>query len=216
MITRWDNITILQVVDRHQERFGGSEVRSVDGRQLMDDVAGTQVSDDMLVRGFVQELEIAAGEGYLTYRTDGYVGDAQPLRDAYPYQYLQRISSFALTVKGQDRARGTRVVQPLPDPAQDDGRPISALILEQISAAIAEEYSARQILAFFSEAGIPVDRLPLPEETPGARSDPASFVYGVLTRPRRVGLRGPAHLEGVRRLLARRPLHLGADREAAR
>ena len=23
---RWDNITILQAVDRHQERFGGGEV----------------------------------------------------------------------------------------------------------------------------------------------------------------------------------------------
>lgn len=66
MFTRWDNIQILQAVDRHQGRFGGGAIWGVDGRQLMDDVAGSQITDDMLVRGFVQELEILGNEGYLS------------------------------------------------------------------------------------------------------------------------------------------------------
>lgn len=177
---RWDNITILQAVDRNRERYGGGDLWGVDGRQLMDDVAGAQVTDDMLVRGFVRELEIAAAEGYLTYRINDYAGTAQQIRNTQPYQYLQRINGFALTVKGQDRARGIRVVQLLPNPAEDDGRAISALILQQIASAIAEEYTPQQILVFVHEAGIPLDRLPLPEETPDVRSDRGGFVRGVL------------------------------------
>jgi uncharacterized protein (TIGR02391 family) len=174
---RWDNITILQAVDRLQERSGGGEVWGVDGRQLMDDVAGAQVTDDMLVRGFIRELEIAKDEGYLTYRIGA---NAEQMRNSMPYQYLQRITSFALTVKGQDRGRGIRVVQRLPSPTEDDGRAISALILGQIAAAIAEEYTPQQILIFLREADVPLDRLPLPEETPDVRNDPGGFAYGVL------------------------------------
>ena len=174
---RWDNITILQTVDRLQQQYGGGELWSVDGRQLMDNVAGAQVTDDGLVRGFVLELEIAANEGYLTYRIDG---NAAQMRHTMHYQYLQRINTFALTAKGQDRARGIRVVQPLPNPDEDDGRAISALILQQIASAIAEEYTPQQVLVFLREGGVPLDRLPLPEETPEIRSDPGGFVCGVL------------------------------------
>jgi uncharacterized protein (TIGR02391 family) len=176
-VMRWDNITILQAVDRLQQQYGGGELRSVDGRELMDNVAGAQVTDDGLVRGFVLELEIAAYEGYLTYRIGG---NAEQMRHTMHYQYLQRITTFALTVKGQDRARGIRVVQPLPNPAEDDGRAISALILQQIASVIAKEYTPRQILVFLREGGAPLDRLPLPAETPEVSSDPGSFVYGVL------------------------------------
>ena len=72
MFTRWDNIQILKMVDQHQERFGGGEVWGVDGRQLMDDVAGTQIHDDKLVRGFLRELEIMANEGYLIFTVENY------------------------------------------------------------------------------------------------------------------------------------------------
>jgi hypothetical protein len=120
-VMRWDNITILQTVDRLQQQYGGGELRNADGRELMDNVAGAQVTDDGLIRGFVLELEIAAYEGYLTYRIDG---NAEQMRHTMHYQYLQRITFFALTAKGQDRARGIRVVQPLPNPAEDDGRGI--------------------------------------------------------------------------------------------
>jgi uncharacterized protein (TIGR02391 family) len=180
MVTRWDNIQILQAIDRHQERFGCGEVWGVDGRQLMEELAGAQVTDDNLVRGFVHELEIALAEGHLTFIVEDYSGNAQQIRRAYPYQYLQQIRNFALTVRGQDRARGIRVIQPLPNPDEDDGRQISGLILQQIASAIAEEYTTQQILIFLGEGGIPLDRLPLPEETPDVRADPSGFVFGVL------------------------------------
>jgi uncharacterized protein (TIGR02391 family) len=174
---RWDDITILRAVHQHQDRFGGGEVWGVNGRQLMDEVAGNQVSDDGLVRGFLRELENLEREGYLTFT----VHDRSPNnRTAYPYIYLQQIRDFALTIKGRDRALGIRIVQPLPNPDEDDGRPIPALVLEQIAYAIAEEYTPQQIPVFFDEAGIPLDRLPFPEQTPDVRGDPGGFVCGVL------------------------------------
>jgi uncharacterized protein (TIGR02391 family) len=176
-MARWDNIVILQVVDGHQERSGGGEVWGVDGRQLMDEVAGSQVTDDALVRGFLQELEILQREEYLTFNAY----DRSPNnRTAYPYTYLQQIRDFALTVKGQDRARGIRITQPLPNPDEDDNRPIPALVLQEVAYAIAEEYMPQQILVFLDEAGIPLDRLPFPEQTPDVRGDPGNFLCGVL------------------------------------
>ena len=190
---RWDNITILQAVDRHQEQFGGGEVWGVDGRQLMDEVAGSQVTEDGLVRGFLQELEILERERYLTFTVDDHSPNH---RTAYPYLYLQQIRGFALTVKGQDRARGIRVVQPLPNPDEDDDRPIPALVLQQIAYAIAEEYTPQQILIFLDEAGVLLDRLPFPEQTPDVRGDPGNFVCGVLIGLDQWGSEGRRILRG--------------------
>lgn len=152
----------------------------VDGRQLMDDVAGTQVMDDKLHRGFIQELDILADEGYLTFTVESYSGNAEQTKRSYPYQYLQQVRNFALTVAGQDRARGVRVVQPLPDPDEDDGRLISGLVLQEIAEAIAGEYRPEQLLVFFDESGIPLDRIPLPEGTPRPGIDPGPYACAVL------------------------------------
>lgn len=195
----WDNIEILQAVDKRQERVGGGAVWGLNGCQLMDEVAGKQLLDDKLVRGFLQELEILAAEGYLTFRA---YDQSENTRRSWPYQYLEQIRDFALTVKGQDRARGIRVVQPLPNPVEDDARPISALILQQIAYAIAEEYTPQQVLVYLDEAGIPLGRLPLPEETPDVRGDPGGFVCGGPHRSRPVGFRGTPHLAQLHRLMA--------------
>jgi hypothetical protein len=137
MPIRWDNIQILQKVDEHQERTGGGVLVGINGCRLMDEVAGAQVLDDKLVRGFLREIEILADEGYLTFTPYDHT---ERDRRSYPYQYLEQVRDFGLTVKGQDRARGIVVKQPLPNPDEDDGRPISALILQQIAETIAREY----------------------------------------------------------------------------
>jgi len=197
MTIHWDNITILQAVDRHQERFGGGETWGVDGRQLMEEVAGRQVTEDQLSRGFIQELEIAAAEGYLTFSVEIFGGNPEQTRRSYPYQYLQQVHNFALTIKGQDRARGIRVMQPLPNPDEDDGRLIPALVLQQVAHAVAEEYTPQQILVFLDEeAGIPLNHLPLPEETPDVRGDPGGFVSGVLIGLDQWGSEGRRLLRG--------------------
>ena len=189
----WDNIAILQAVARHQERFGGGQVWGVDGRQLMDEVAGRQVIEDGLIRGFLQELEILEREQYLAFA----VHDNSPNnRTAYPYLYLQQIRDFALTVKGKDRASGIRVIQALPNPDEDDGRTVPALVLQLIAYAIAEEYTPPQILVFLHETGIPLDRLPYPDQTPDVGVDPGNFVCAVLMGLDQWGSEGRRILRG--------------------
>src|SRR6266852_2719224 len=133
MVERWDNIEIMQAIDRYQqETYRGGPLTGVNGLQLMERVAGSMVVDQPLWRGFVQELEIAADRGLLTFKVQP---DPWPnVAAADPHWYLQTLSEFALTVDGQDRARGRLVVQPPRDPAEDDGRKLSKLIVEQVAA----------------------------------------------------------------------------------
>lgn len=48
---RWDDIEILRRIDHHQRQHGGGELWSLNGLQLMEDVAGRAVSEDRLHRG---------------------------------------------------------------------------------------------------------------------------------------------------------------------
>jgi len=161
VVGRWDNIEILQAVDRRQqETYRGGPMRGVNGLHLMEQVAGVVVNEPQLMRGFVQELHIARDCGLLTFTVQA---DPRPnLADADPNWYLQTISDFALTIEGQDRARGRMVIQPPPDPAEDDGRPISNLILKEIALAIAEQYAPDEVADFLAEEGIPPHEIGLP------------------------------------------------------
>lgn len=162
MVDRWDNIEILQGIDRRQqETYRGGPMRDVNGLYLMEQITGVMVHEPQLVRGFVQELHIARDLGLLSFNVQA---DPRPnLADADPNWYLQTISDFALTVEGQDRARGRMVVQPLPDPAEDDGRKISNLILKEVAAAITEQYAPDKVADFLAEEGIPPQELTLPD-----------------------------------------------------
>jgi hypothetical protein len=158
----WDDLEILQEVDRQQRQYGGGPLIS-NGLQLMEAIAGHTVADDGRIRGFVQELHIARDAGLLAFGVHDYHGPrADP--SGNPHYYLQQITDFALTVTGQDRARGQRVVVPLPHPDEDDGRLVSSLILQDIADIIGTEYAPpSQVVVFLRESGIPLDRIPLPE-----------------------------------------------------
>jgi len=162
VVLRWDNIEILQAIDRIQgETYRGGPIRSMSGLQLMEQVNGKMVAEQQLMRGFVQELHIARDLGLLTFRVQGDFRPTQP--DTDPNWYLQNLWDFALTVTGQDRARGRMLALPVPDPAEDDGRPVSDLIIRQVAAAIAEEYAPDEVAAFLAEEGIPPAQMPLPD-----------------------------------------------------
>jgi uncharacterized protein (TIGR02391 family) len=158
---RWDNIDILRGIDRLQQETYRGGPAGVNGLNLMQQLSGSYAQDQ--IRGFIQELHIARDLGLLSF-------DVQPspqpnLADANPNWYAQTISDFALTVTGQDRARGRVVVQALPDPAEDDGRKLSDLILREIAAAITDEYAPDEVADFLSEEGIPPGQVVLPDGT---------------------------------------------------
>ena len=198
MVDRWDNIEILQAIDRRQqETYRGGPMRGVNGLHLMEQITGVMVHEPQLVRGFVQELHIARELGLLTFKVQA---DPRPnLADADPNWYLQTVSDFALTVEGQDRARGRMVVQPLPDPAEDDGRKLSNLILKEVAAAITEQYAPDEVADFLARGGHPAA---------GADSSGRHSRRGRARDPGRalaLGLGGPPDGPPVHRPLARRP-----------
>jgi uncharacterized protein (TIGR02391 family) len=162
MLDRWDNIEILQAIDRRQQdTYRGGPLSGVNGLYLMEQITGSMAHDRQLMRGFVQELHIAHDLGLLTFKVQA---DPRPnLADADPNWYLQTISDFALTVEGQDRTRGRIVLQPLPDPDDDDGRKLSDLILREVAAAITEQYAPDEVADFLAEEGIAPEELALPD-----------------------------------------------------
>ena len=164
MSFRWDNIEILRAIDRIQgDTYQGGPIRSMSGLQLMEQVGGGTVADQRVTGGFVQELHIARDLGLLTFRVQGGFQRNEP--ETNPHWYVQSLWDFALTVAGQDRARGLVVVQPLPDPAEDDGRQLSDLIIRRVAGLIAEQYAADEVAVFLAEEGIPPAQMPLPAGT---------------------------------------------------
>ncbi len=164
MAFRWDNIEILRAIDRIQgETYHGGPIRSMSGLQLMEQVSGKMAADQQLTRGFVQEIHIARDLGLLAFRVQGDFRPGQP--DADPHWYVQNLWDFALTVAGQDRARGRTVAQPVPDPAEDDGRQVSDLVIRQVAASITEQYAPDEVAVFLAEEGIPPAQMPFPEGT---------------------------------------------------
>ena len=162
MTSQWDNIEILRAIDRvQQDTYRGGPITSMNGLYLIEQVSG--VVEPQLMRGFVQELHIARDIGLLTFKVRS---DPRPnLAYADPNWYLQTLSDFALTVEGQDRARGRIVARPQPDPGEDDGRQISNLILKQVAGAIAEQYAPDEVATFLAEEGIPPRQMTLPDGT---------------------------------------------------
>lgn len=186
MPPRWDNIEILRAIDELQELAEGGPAWH-GGVQLMEQVAGGFVHDEQQTRGFVQELHIAAQLGLLTFRISTAPSIAAPNPDSQPRYYLESLRDFALTPTGQDRARGRVVVQEPPDPAEDDGRAISNLILAKVGAAIEDEYNRSQAETLLSEAGLPLNQI-------GVDSTGLSWVHAVLSALDAWGSEGRRHL----------------------
>jgi len=158
----WDNVEILRAIDQwQQETYRGGPLQGVSGLSLMHRMTGSYAVDRM--RGFIQELHISYACGLLTFTVRR---NPRPnAADADPNSYLQDLSDFALTVEGQDRARGRMIARPEPEPGEDDGRPISDLILRQVATAITDQYAPDEIAELLQEEGIPPEHMQLAEYT---------------------------------------------------
>lgn len=179
MADRWDNIDILRGIDCwQQETYHGGPLQGINGMLLMERLTGSYVHDRQQTRGFIQELHIAGDLGLLTFDVAPGPANVGPA-SADPSVYVQAISNFALTVTGQDRARGRVVAQPPPDPADDDGRMLSDLILRQVADAITVQYASDEAAEFLAEEGIPPAQLILPD---GAAEGDAHAVLAALWR----------------------------------
>jgi hypothetical protein len=163
---RFDDIDIVQAIDRHEGASNGAPLWGLDGRILMEELAGGLVADSVVHNGFVKEIHMLRDCGLLTFNVHSGPGDVPPNPDQNAYYYLQQVHSFALTVTGRDRARGRAIVKPIPDSAEDDGRLIPHRVIAAVAEEIESEYPAAQRAAFLREAGVPTDGvLPLPDES---------------------------------------------------
>jgi len=109
---------------------------------------------------FARELVLARDRGYLTFKERPMYGSPMydPERD--PNMWLQHVQEIRLTPDGRDRATGRIVLQPLPDPHEDDGREIAGMTLEEIARAIADTYTGPQLVRFLRQSGIPSEYAP--------------------------------------------------------
>ncbi len=159
MAIHWDDLYLLRLIDELEQSGQVSELQN--GLTLLRRAADGQTIDwtrDTLA--FTRELVLAREARYLTWRdqvSQG-TGAAQPMGD--PQIWLQKIWDLSLTLAGRDRARGRVVERPLPDPDQDDGRPITGMTLEEIAREIGDTYTGVQLPRYLRDSGIPDELIP--------------------------------------------------------
>lgn len=156
---RWDDLQLLHLIDELEasEQFGSL----VTGYALMQAASdGRAVDWGRDGRSFVRELVLARNAGYLEWAdmTTPNVARADPTTDAQ--RWLQEIRDLRLTLSGRDRARGRLFQRPLPDPEEDDDRPITGMTLEEIARQIGDTYSGSQMPRYLGDSGIPTEFIP--------------------------------------------------------
>jgi uncharacterized protein (TIGR02391 family) len=155
---RWDDLQLLHLIDEFEGEQSG---QLSSGWQLMQAASqGRAIDWDHDCRTFAHELLLARAAGYLEW-TDQFnpgVRVLNPVTEAQ--QWLQQIHDIRLTVDGRDRARGREIHRPLPDPDEDDDRPITGMTLEENARAIGDTYTGSQLPRYLRESGIPEQFIP--------------------------------------------------------
>jgi uncharacterized protein (TIGR02391 family) len=174
---RWDDLELLRVVDQSErdELHGNLS----NGTALLQTAsAGRTIEWGRDERTFARELLLARDAGHLTW-TD--IAKPPGLRVLDPLVesqgWLQEIRDIRLTIPGRDRARGRVIIRPLPEPDEDDDRPITGMTLEGIARAIGDTYTAGQLPRYLRDAGIPEEFIPV--EVLGSKWE---YVLDVLER----------------------------------
>ncbi len=148
---RWDDLQLLRLIDDLEQ----AEIPALsNGLGLMQRMVAGEVLDPTRDSPpFARELLLARDGGLLTFdeRSVWPVG-GDPLLNSF--SWLQQIRDIRLTIAGRDRARGRVVIKPLPDPEEDDERPIAGMTLEEIARAIGDTYTGPQLPRFLRDSGI--------------------------------------------------------------
>ena len=156
----FDDLQLLHSILEYEEKPSGA---LIDGLRLIQAVAGGTVLDHQNdYRLFANELRLARAAGLLDFQERIWPG-SPPLNTMEPMMWLQQISDLHLTIKGRDRALGRIIIQPLPDPDEDDGRPVAGMTLEEVARALGDMYTMTQLPKFLVDSGIPAEYLPLVE-----------------------------------------------------
>ncbi len=152
---RWDDLQLLKLIDDLEESQQTSYL--VNGIALLQKASEGQAIDwGRDTTPFAHELLLAHDAGYIVW--DDRAARSDPLVNAN--SWLHEIYNLRLTLAGRDRARGRIIQRPLPDPDEDDDRPITGMTLEEIARAIGDTYSGSQLPRYLRDEGIPEEFVP--------------------------------------------------------
>lgn len=170
---RWDDLQLLHLIDEFETSDQTGHLAS--GYNLIQAASGGQAIDwDRDTSTFARELLLARAAGYLEWTDQLYPNRPQTDPTVNAHQWLQEIRDLRLTLPGRDRARGREILRPLPDPDEDDDRPITGMTLEEVARVIGETYTATQLPRYLRESGI-AERF-IPAEAHGNKWE---YVLGV-------------------------------------
>lgn len=149
----WNEIEILRLIDACDKGERGGIHSGIALAQTLaaDRGVGLANGDDA---SLIRELFVLRNAGLVTWEVMSSHGRVQPITPNNPNDYLNNIREFALTISGRDRARGHIVQVPTPDPAEDDGRMIASLTLEEVARSIDAVYAPFRAIRLLIEAGI--------------------------------------------------------------
>ena len=156
---RWDDLALLRLIDELEQTQQTGYLRN--GLELLTRAAdGVTIDQSQEALPLARELILAATAGFLTWNDQSQrtVGGVDPFTNSH--YWLQQIWDLRLTIAGRDRARGRVIRVSLPDPDEDDDRPINGMTLEEIARAIGDTYSAPQLRRYLRDSGIPEEFLP--------------------------------------------------------
>jgi uncharacterized protein (TIGR02391 family) len=160
---RWDDLQLLHLIDEFEETDQTGHLSS--GYNLIQAASGGQAIDwDRDTRTFARELLLARAAGYLEWTDQLYPNRPQTDPAVNAHQWLQEIRDLRLTLPGRDRARGREILRPLPDPDEDDDRPITGMTLEEVARVIGDTYTSAQLPRYLRESGIAEQFIPAEAE----------------------------------------------------
>lgn len=168
MTVIWNDIEILAYIDACEQGERGLPSTGAELARAMATERGVGVDASDYAR-FLRELDVLGKAGLLEWQMVQIPAHVRQPSPNEPQWFLDHMMAFALTYDGRNQAKGRVIQVPLPDPDEDDGRPIASLTLEYIVKSITRQLDPFQAAQLTVEGGISGEH-EFPEE-PGTFSD---------------------------------------------
>ncbi len=149
----WDEFEILHLLDASDKGEASGIMNGVDLAQKLAADRGQPLAEQDLA-SLIRELFVLASADLVTWIVMSSHGRVREITPNEPHDYLNHLRDFALTVRGRDRARGQMLQVPMPEPAEDDGRMIASLTLEDVARILGGVYAPFQAIRLLIESGI--------------------------------------------------------------
>jgi hypothetical protein len=152
-VTFWSDIEILRFIDAREQ---GKRSLPNSGAELAQAMAtergvGVEAAD---YAQFLRELDMLGQKELLEWKMVQVPSHVRQPSPDEPQWYLDHMRDFTLTYNGRNHAKGRVIQVPLPDPDEDDGKPIASLTLEYVAKSITRQLDPFQAAQLTVEGGI--------------------------------------------------------------